>query len=135
MSRRDRGRERARHEGEGAREPERCVGSDRSSSFEARQRTSEQPRNGTAIEGTHAILPAKNKIRERERDRVTRTARDSDSERVKEKESEKCEAHTGEKLRSARSARSLRESKFHGVVSSRQFVFSRVERSVRFAFG
>lgn len=32
-----------------------CVGSDRGSSFEARQRTSEQPRNGTAIQTTHAI--------------------------------------------------------------------------------
>lgn len=46
----------ARYEGEGVREPERCVGSDRSSSFEARQRTSEQPRNRTAIERTHAIF-------------------------------------------------------------------------------
>jgi len=49
------------------REPERCVGSDRSSSFEARQRTSEQPRNGTAIEETHAILAVQKGRRKRER--------------------------------------------------------------------
>lgn len=46
----------ARYEGERVRKPERCVGSDRSSSFEARQRTSEQRRHGTAIESIHAIF-------------------------------------------------------------------------------
>lgn len=56
-SRRDRGRERARARGRRSeRGGERCVGSDRSSSFEARQRTSEQPRNGTAIVGNSRDL-------------------------------------------------------------------------------